>query len=534
MGKFAASRANQTRRRGIPGAASLCAVALCAVALAVGLGGCRADRADWLNSPAALNGPWSLDGEVVYFDPGRERLIIINESTGGPRRRAVAREGSPPASFLRVQADAVGGDALLLLDPGDKTVDVYRAGDTTTTRFDVRAPFTAMRASADGRAVLLYHGASTAGAGGIVNTAEVGLLRLDAPPSDDNPQLTTIAGFSRQPTDATVSAPLDGDGGSRRLIWLTAASLLGFADLSPDSEPRGLIVPLAPPDSNASITPREVQSVVRDDGVHLYLVASGSSDMVHIRLRVDAASLDADIDQIASGADPRDLHVYETADGPRVLTINRQSRDVAWLDPATGSGTVVTLETQLDRIVPWVDDSGRDRALLWASSGNVAEIALVDVVDLPKRKGKAIDRVLVDQPVSEVVAQGSRFLLRHGSSNTGLSVYDAGTDKRSTFGSTGSIRSIVEVGGLLYALGDFAGGQQIAALDLQQLSGSSEPLDLTGSALMRFGDAGLALQGSDVGGPWLLILPAAGTSVDGATWLRDLTIDGFLSDGGAS
>ena len=308
--------------------------------------------------------PVEMDGAVVFLDPALGRIALLRTDGAKVTPSFLPYEGEP----RKVQV-APDGKTLVLLDADRSKLTSVHITDGAHADYPLPAAFTGMSLSGDGKSALLYHELASGSGTAMVNAAEIAVADLTASAVEaKNPRAATIAGLSKPPVAAFVSPAVPVGDAVHRVAWIEATSVIGLADFGPDGAPRTAVVPLAPPDSEALITPFKRTAIAASGVLDLYLIATGSNDVIHLTVDLTGAKLAVSIDQIASGASPSDLYLFDGADGLRALAVNAGSRDLALLDPRTGTGTVVSLDKDADAILPFTTTAGSRRALLWHSA----------------------------------------------------------------------------------------------------------------------------------------------------------------------
>lgn len=481
------------------------------------------DGGDPYATDLLLTTPAAAGGGLVFHDEGADRLVRVR-GADAPAIDNFAYEGSPD-----VRGVTPDGKHLLLLDRTARSLAVADVEAKSTAPFALPAEFSGFLAAADSKALVVFHATGGAGVQSLINTAEVGLIDLSAPAKEGtNPLVATITGLSRAPLRAHISEPIDAADGKHRVVWIDAPSMIGVADFGPAGKVRTKVIQLVAGDSKTLISP--AKTVARADGstLHLYVIATGSNDVLHISINLGTPDLDTVLDQIASGAEPSDIHVVDTAAGLRVLTTNIKSRDLALLDPSTGTGTYVSLESLTDRIVPFTGKDGAPMAMLWRPG--VYDFHLVEIDKLKSKKGKAVERVRLDLAITNVLAAGDRFLFQHGSQvDRGLSVYDAAVGKQTVYGGTGGIQTMLRQKDAVFALGLVNGNSRISRIDLNDLHGTS--IELKGrkaGLLLPFGDDGVVAGGPGLGGWWLAVFGSGELKADKGNWLEAFALHGVL------
>lgn len=494
-----------------------------AAVLALAVAGCD-DRGALWSTGRSLDGPFEAGGRVLFPDRTLDRLTVFEVSQDELLRSTIAYPDDAPN--VRALPD---GKRLLLTDFEDRKIVVLTIADGTRVEYPLSSTFGALALSDDGDAALLYHPSGTSVSGEMVNTSEIAIVDLSAAPGGANPTVATVLGLSRAPTRAVAGPIVQAADGAHRLAWLEAVSSIGLVDVSPAAV-RTAVVPLVPAGSMDSIVPHAHAFRSLPGILDLYLLATGSSDVVHLSVDVTGATLAVSLDQILSGAQPAALHVFEAADGPRVLTVNAASYDLALLDPGTGSGTYVGLEVPATLIRPYTAADGGRSALLWSPGQYTFLVADLDAI--PAKKGKAVDPVLANAPISSVqpIDDGRLFLILTASSEAPVQVWESATGRMTAFGGMG-IPAAVRLsndGTAAFFLGTSSTGTVLSRLGLADLRASSLHLSIAPSGLVPIGSSGVAAVGEGYGGPSLLAFPAGVLDADGARFDEGFAFAGLM------
>lgn len=490
---------------------SLLAFGLCAGAC---LAGCAVDNAAYTNA-LGLRAPVELEGALLVLDTGRQRLMRLHDSAGG-----VATETQPLDVVPQFQAITADRKKLLWLDTkldkGKQKLAVL-SGSGQTDVVTLPSGFSSLALSSDDQTALAWH-APGATSQGIVIATELSLVQLSTSPP--TVQTTAVAGLSSVPLGAHVSPPVTAADGIHRVAWVEAVSALGIADFGPKG-PRTLVIPLTASGSTVSIVPARTEVRIVGTVVHLYLVAAGSDDAVHVTIDVGADQLGASLDQLASGPQPADLALIDTAAGLRLLTVHSNASQVSLIHPGTGAATTVTLSSRSTRIQAYTGADGKPHALLW-NPGNF-RFQRVDIEDLEKKKGKAIHDILASSPITGVTAMDAQFLLQHNGLT--LSTYDAAADKLTAISNAGSLQDVQIAGTQLYLLTKSGSTTRISRIDLAKLSVESVETAFASNELLRWGDHGLALWNPAEAGA-LLAFPEGVLDLESARLVEGLGLMG--------
>ena len=456
---------------------------------------------------------------MVVHAPADERLWTIDWAADAPRIRTSSWKATMGPTLI---AD---DGAQLVLDGQDRVLHRLLADAQTPSKWPLGAPFSAVTACDDGKAAVTFHvdGAQTKE---LVNTAEVALVDLSNP--DAAPIHATVTGLARAPYVARCSGPVALADGDHRLVWLQVPSALGLIDVVPKGS-SSVVVPLAAPSSDIVVTP--IRTVARIDAglLDLYLIASGISDVIHLRIVLGGALPAVSLDQIGVGLGPKELEVFDSTDGLRAATLDAQARTVSLINPATGTGISVGLDDPVQRWTTFTDADGHRRAL--ASGNNLQWLTLIDLDRLEKKKGKAIERLKLQLAATSVEVIGAHAVVRHGNADV-VSVVDLATGKVSFFQGTGQVVQTRARGDAIYLLAwatDPVWGTQgtrLSRIRMSDLKGETLAFSRKATALLPFGETGIALVGAGFAGPFV------GLWHDGAPgpgqWLEGFALEGAL------
>lgn len=467
--------------------------------------------------------PLQVHGTLVFHDPIRQRLSFLRATNDG-------WDSQPYVGTPTKRAVTPDGNRLILLDSTHRKVTTFTP-PAAPSDAALPASFSGLATSADSQAVVLYHDPAIAGNSSLVNTAEVALLDLSAQPPTLH--VANIAGMPQTPQQAFVSPPVMLGATAHRIVWLHAASTVGVADFGADGKVRTVVVPLTPPDGKAVLHPHHAAARVAGGSLHLYLIASGSNDAVHLTIDLTGGDLSASLDQIASGADPADLQVVDAKAGLRVLTVNQSAQTVALLDPSTGTGTYVDLDFAANHILPYTGADSKAHALLYGNGASA--IYTVDIDDMLKKKGKALHKFIVNQPVIGVASAPPFFLLQHASTSTGLEMFDPNLGKLTAFAGAGAILQWLLSGDSIYILGSVVGPGgvghvgRLSRIDLKDSHGSSVDLSRAAESLWRLdGDKIAVLAAEGVGGWWTAVFDNGAVDANKPHVIEGLFLDGEM------
>ncbi len=498
--------------------------------------GC-AEWPDLYSRPLTTAAVHEVAGSLVSWDNARQRFTRV-------RPGAAANADALPWPHTLGEA-VVSGDAVLAMAPSDRLLARLDAsGDALKLQeWALPSDFSAVTPSVSGSHAALWHRDGGANASSLVNPSEVALVDLAAAAASGdgsagavsaNPRVATVSGLSRAPIAAHVSPEIQAADGVHRVVWLDAPSRIGIADFGPGGV-RTVVVPLTPPESTAVLTPARTVTRVEGGTLHLYLIASGSDDVVHLSIALGAGKPAVSIDQLAAGKGPSDLLLFEGKDGLRVAALSSTSRELWVLNPTTGAGTSVTLEHVATAFAPFVPGEGaaaEQHALLWNKGAAGHWLQLANLSQLEKKKGKAVDVLQAEHPVNDVVAAGGLFALRQLNNLSGVSMLDPVVGKITSFAGTGQVESLRVQEGHVFVHGRVNGTSRLSRIALADLHGTSVTVSPGATRMLALGTTGVALLGEGLAA-WRYALFASGDLDDDPQWLESVALDGLLDAAGA-
>lgn len=483
------------------------------------LGGC-VDRDPSYEDPLDTANLLEVGQKLLVLNPARQRVEVIAANGTDVQTSSFGLKSRP-----EVVLTSADGSRVVLLDVERRELALLTVDGVKT--WPLQAEFTGLALSDDGSQAVLYHSASGQAVSSIVSTDQIALVDLAAAPSTANPRLATLAGLSRAPVAAHIGPEVKIGAIAHRLVWVEVQNALGVADFS-QGEVRTTMVPLAA-DPTANIRPARTVARIATGGTDLYVIANGLDDVIHVRIDQSAQDLGVSLDQIASGSGPADLHVFETKEGLRVFTVNAGSRDVALLDPATGTNLAIPLQYIVNRIVPYLGQDGLQHALLLRGDATVFTAYVVDLDDLAKRKGKALHLVTFDHGIGQVVQAGPRFFVRPVNV-AGLTVLDPDTRNKTAFNGAGVVTDLRVSGDAVFVLGKVDGQSRLSRIDAATLQGSSLTLGHVATRLTRLGQDGIAVAGTGVAGWWIAAFPTGVLDQASGRWVEGFALQG-VSEG---
>lgn len=470
--------------------------------------------------------PVSLASAVLLRNTATNKIDVLAQENGAVKvshlpfsgtvgQVDVARDGSK-ALFLQVEAKKLTiADAKTIKD------------------LPLPTQFGAMAAGTDPDTVALWHPAAAGQATILVNSDEVALAVLSQPAGPNNPQTLTLPALGHAPTKAWVSEVVQGQDGPHHLLIAEAPGRLGIADFGPGNTARAVVVPLTA-DPKLAVAP--IKTILRPGAgvADLFLIPTGLNDMVHVHVDLGAPTLQASLDQVAAGSQPADLHVFDVKEGLRAVTVNLGSQSLALLDPASGTGLEIPLAARVTQLRPMKGADGVQRLLGW--NPNQAIAYLVNLDDLPKKKGKAISAVDFGNSVLSVATTGDKALVRLNSGDVSAALLNAVTGNITEFQGVGDNPNLLVTSGpggpkgfLLATVGQ---QMRLSRVDLTTLAGETLNLNI-GDAdnLLPLGGDGVVALGAGLGGYWALATPTGSLDAKKLQWFEGYGMAGLLQRG---
>lgn len=466
-----------------------------------------------------LIAPVELSGAILLRSPSAKRINVLKQSATGLAVTQLNYDGNPGVTQLTPD-----GNRVLWLDAAKRILT--SCDGKATVPYSLPSEFAAVRAGDDSGSAVLFHPAGGTAASSIVNSDEVALVDLTAAASKTgNPRVATVSGLTRAPVAARVAPPIAAGDGKHHLVWMEAQGRIGLADFGP-TKVRTAVVPLAA-DLQALMLPIRTVVRVSPGAADLYLLVDALNDVVHVRVDLSGAEMAISLDQIAAGADPADLHLYDSKEGLRVLVANLQAQSLSVLDPATGSGQEIPIGGPVSRFVPVTAADGKARVLAWWHLGGVNKLWIVELDDLAKKKGKAIRPIQLDQAVWGLQPVGGQVVLEHKSNTYGASLLEVVTGKITQFSGAGAVRQVRTLGAVgsasVWIVGTSGTQTRLSRIALADQHGASLNMDVDGEKLLPLGD-GVALLGQGLAGWWVAFFPKGELDKSKASWLEGFSL----------
>jgi hypothetical protein len=320
--------------------------------------------------------------------PDGSRLLVLSHGVV-PRQRAddpepmletFASAPSARASHRYVLSDPLSG---LALDPMSQFAVVHAQGDSAFLQ----------------------------------NPNELAVIDLLRAQSDDNPVHLTLRSFGGTPQAFTFTKELVLPGGKRRLLVVQTDRDVALVDLNTPSVPE-ITIPLS--SGSSKMVPGGLAisdgAIEKDDDARIAIRLQGDSSVIIVDLKPLIAGEEQDTPQTFRAVPnvvfvdgiPSDIAFVQTDGGLRLAALLGQR--LTLVNPATGIASSVDLGSHTFSNMTLVTDvvattsDGSDVAMLWSPGRkHIALVAFGSTVGQPY---KAIEHVVLDQPVSEVAPVG--------------------------------------------------------------------------------------------------------------------------------
>jgi hypothetical protein len=394
--------------------------------------GCHDDPASGGYSSRRVLPMVALDDSVAYVDGTSGLVFLLDPADPALRPRLVPTGKSPIAAEKRK-----GANQLLVLSHGDQgsasteseparlfLIDPASKAPPVTT--DLPGRYGQLAQSDDGVfAILYYDGSVSSGVGGsmLYNPNDLAVVRLDgSKPLASRP----IRSLGSVPIGVRFSPPGSTLFGQRRnLAVVLAQNYVTLLDLD-NADRTEITVPLVP-DGKRTVTPAQVLFDMA--GPAIYIRADGSNDVFQISLAQGAPAepnasntsndFHVSLSLIGSGSAPSDMAMFGTGDKKRLAVTAPGNRQIAILDPTTGSATSIPTGVQVNRILLFNGPSpksseNQDRALLAAVGTGESSLVFADLKDIETAQGLALESWSVPAPVVDITSlPGNIALLTH-------------------------------------------------------------------------------------------------------------------------
>ena len=398
----------------------------------------------------------ALDDSVAYVDSTSGLAFLLNPADPALKPRLLPTGKSPVAAEKRKGAN----NQLLVLTHGDqgsvsveaepaKLVLIDPASDADPVNYDLPGRYDRLAQSDDGAFAILHYGSASSGASGsmLYNPNDLTVVTFGNNTLKSRP----IRSLGSVPTGVSFSPP--GStlfGQPRNLAVVLAANYVTLLDLDQDNRTE-ITVPLVP-DGKRTVTPVQVLFDMARPAI--YIRADGSNDIFQISLDQVAPvnqgnDFRVSLSLIGSGSALSDIALFGTGDSARLLVTAPDTRQIAVLDPTTGSATSIPTGTQVNRILLFQGPSPRsvetqDRALLVGLGTGETSLVFADLKDIETAQGLALESWSITAPVVDITPlPGNIALLSQGAyGNAALSIVNLGDRTIEPVGSSGALSNV--------------------------------------------------------------------------------------------
>ena len=474
-------------------------------------------------------GPVAVGTSLVTGLPEADTLTVLDLADGRPETIRHLPLDGPPSLIVAATPNS-GDSSALVLSRQSRTLELIDVATGERRTLPLGSPFEGLAVSPDARFALAYYPPGTASSV-FHNENEVAHIDLD-------PALTPEQAVTRRTLASLGGAPmivaLSPAVGDTRFALVLSEEHVAVLDLSaPDRPERS--VPLVSLTSGGARTPTGVSFGV--DGETLWaIVSTAEASSVYALAIARSSAAEAEpsgftvrLSQLPgagrNGAAALVPLTLPTGSALFTLTTNPSTALVTLTDVATATGKTLALSPNLDRLHLFEGDDG-PMALLWSSTSGTT-FHVIDLVAMAREQNKAFKTRSSRAPFTELVPiPGSpRFFAVHRSTDQGLSVLDADSDRVTGFGRTGQVRSLVMGDDHAYVLTTLGQETWLVSIDLESLHPEVAQVGHGAENLAVMADANTVAALSSEPGGLVTLWPLTDTS-DAAA----LSVPGFLLD----
>jgi hypothetical protein len=413
------------------------------------LGGCQGNTDFWLPKNNLL--PMVALADRVAFVEGNSRTAFLldpADPTLVPRQ--VPGLGQAPitamkrnqANQLLVLAGGNRGSASSAAVPAElDVIDALPAASSPAglSKCQLDDRFDTIAQSDNGRFLVIYHSSSSQEqTDALYNQNELALVDFNVPPLSAIPK--TIRSLGGVPSAILFSPPYAFQKGQRNLAVVLSQNYVTIFDLIYPNNTE-ISVPLCPAGSQCNLMP--VQVVFDPDNLSMYVRASGAQDIYQITLTDLVAGgaaapappnndFVASLSMLAVGASPADMELYGSGKNNTLLAVAApSSQSLVIVEPSTSQTVSVATSIPVSQIIPFVDQSAQQQALLVDSVSGSTSVIFANLAQVQESGGLALTEYPLGAAVSGVypfVAQGIVALVSgHFSGNAALTVVNLAT-----------------------------------------------------------------------------------------------------------
>jgi len=372
--------------RGRPAGPLLGRAPAVALAACAALGGCQADRDDWVTEPLRVVGPMALGSRLVYVEQNRGELLAVDVQASDPSdqvaRLVVGEEPGEPQ--VVPGADAVSAPrALALMVPRERALQLLTEGgddgpELHTVELD--QAYDRVAFSADGAWAVTWMGEASEQADFITLAGKIAVVDVVKALADEDDAVTERSlHLEEAPSRVVFSEPLELLGGRVTLAAVVTPTRIAVVDLAePDRRSRTIFL-------DPGVHPRRMRFTdgLADDPEAEYLLfnADGDAGISAYRiLGVDPAPelpeprIQLTYHQLLPDDRPADFEVFAAPGGTRYMLVSvgaRVHRATVMESLTTPVGTPVDLRTgPVNRVLRAALPGANEVAVLYDDSGS--------------------------------------------------------------------------------------------------------------------------------------------------------------------
>ncbi len=417
---------------------------------AVSLAGCGDD----LSNPYAATAQGSVvfaDRAVVHHDGGLARLtVVVPTLAGGIARTHVALRS--PA--LRIESSADGARVFVLTQGIEKSrtrqavapelLVISVEGEAVASKsYPLPVGFGNIVADPEGAYVALVPGA-VASSSVVSNPNALALVKLDAPPSAQNPVVRSATRANTVAAPLVFSPTLTTPRGAKRFLVAIGPREVALVDLAAafvaEAAP-DLTIPLTSAGATSTLVPSKLrfddgEPSATDDARLAFALANDTSLLTATIASNESpaageSSLRAVVNLTDVGADVSDLAFVATPEGRRIAVLTPWRQRAILADPQTSLTTSVPMPYAYDslRVMPGATTSTIMLAQHRGANGAVALWDIPKTANQPYRAVETIVDVSSLEAVIPVPGSETKFLVQSASA-TELILLDVATRER--------------------------------------------------------------------------------------------------------
>jgi hypothetical protein len=521
--------------------------ALMVPAIALAVAACGPETTKTWDATLQVSGPIKIGDDLVYLNRTFEQLQIVRPSIS---------EDTLDLDVLRVatgkrptqMVPSHDGQALYLLNEGDRTLSIVDMSSETPQRADVRldSAYDVIHVDPVGEYVLLGFSGTTGQRVIARNLNEIGIVDL----RDGAPERARFVTLFSRAQKIQFAPPFTLGGQEQRLAVSLAPSEITIMDLNESDELNSLrAVPLTISQADAVKNPIQAFFDVTPnpsapDTVSLYVLTDRGEDITQIVIQPSVREdnprkFDISVNQLAAGRTPGNMAVLDLPQGTRLLTLDKERPRFTLVDVASGEGASFDLpvtSAATDMLVYRAQVLGEDRVetrvLAYSTRSPLLAVIRPESIavsgDTPTvgrtveaiRAKAAPSRILMDDATEQ-----DRAIVFHQGSQDGFTVLNLRTNRAIPI--QGETLNDIIFDGLL-GYGVFGNSPHFVRFDLESGHPTVFELPQAGRRIFLTRDrAGVLVEHDRATGAFTL-LRAEEPTADNARVFRDVFFDGLF------